>query len=131
MLTNTLLAPVGICLVFVSVTLLNGGSVEEAKTKVKNDMLKTFVTGTLFWPFVSFINFHFIPFDYRPFVGSVAGAIWNVYLSSVANTTTRNSNNTIQLSTGAETTFIAETSEKSMSVLKEIWNFLDHNKKDL
>jgi hypothetical protein len=68
MLSNTLLAPIGISLVFTTVTLLKGQSLSEARTKVKTDMPKTFVAGTCYWPFVSFINFRFVPLDYRPFL---------------------------------------------------------------
>ncbi|CAF4051911.1 unnamed protein product [Adineta steineri] len=136
MLTNTLFAPVGICLVFISVTLLNGRSLQEAKAKIKNDMLKTFVTGTCYWPFISFINFRYIPLDYRPFVGSLAGAIWNIYISFVAhNTTVENSNNTRQISTETKTktktNFLSETIEKIILVLRKILNTSDQNKKDL
>ncbi|CAF4351303.1 unnamed protein product, partial [Adineta steineri] len=88
MSTNILLAPIGISLMFTTITLLKGQSIGEAKIKVKTDMPKTFLAGSCYWPFVSFINFRFVPLDYRPFLGSLAGAIWNIYISSVANNTT-------------------------------------------
>jgi hypothetical protein len=131
MLTNTLLAPIGISLVFTSVTLLKGQSLREAKTKVKTDMPKTFLAGSCYWPFVSFINFRFIPLDYRPFVGSMAGAIWNIYISSVANKKVETSNDTPQPLAGARTILIAETSGTTVPALRETWNILDRNKKDL
>ena len=131
MLTNSLLAPIGISLVFTSVTLLKGQSLREAKTKVKNDMPKTFLAGTCYWPFVSFINFRFIPLDYRPFVGSLAGAIWNIYISSVANKTMESSNDTSLPLTRTTTTLIAETGGTAVPALQYAWNNLDHNKKDL
>jgi hypothetical protein len=131
MLSNTLLAPIGISLVFTTVTLLKGQSLSEARTKVKTDMPKTFVAGTCYWPFVSFINFRFVPLDYRPFLGSLAGAIWNVYISSVANKTGENSYDTQQPSTGIITTLIAETGGTAVPTLHHAWNILDHNKKDL
>lgn len=80
MLTGTLLAPVGISLIFTFITLLKGESFHEAKIKVKNDTPQTFLAGMCYWPFISFMNFRFIPLDYRPFVASLAGAIWNVYI---------------------------------------------------
>jgi protein Mpv17 len=85
MATNTLMAPIGISLVFTSITLLKGQSVSQAQEKVSKDMPRTFLAGSCYWPFVSFINFRFVPLDSRPFVGSVAGTVWNIYISSVAN----------------------------------------------
>ncbi|CAF1156317.1 unnamed protein product [Didymodactylos carnosus] len=85
MLTNSLMAPIGISLAFTSITLMNGKTFEQAEEKVINDMPKTFLAGTCYWPFISFINFRFIPLDYRAFIGSLAAAVWNVYISSVAN----------------------------------------------
>jgi hypothetical protein len=131
MLTNTLLAPIGISLMFTSVTLLKGQSLREARTKVKTDMPKTFLAGSCYWPFVSFINFRFIPLDYRPFVGSLAGAIWNIYISSVANKTAESSNDTLKPLPGTTTTLIAETGGTAVPALREAWESLDHNKKDL
>ena len=34
---------------------------------------------------VSFLNLRFVTLDYRPIVGSLAGAVWNVYISAQAN----------------------------------------------
>lgn len=131
MLTNTLLAPIGISLVFTSVTLLKGQSLHQAKVKVKNDMPRTFVAGTCYWPFVSFINFRFIPLDYRPFIASLAGAVWNIYISSVVNNTTENSNENSQPVTGTITNLIAEAGGSTVPTLRETWNILDHNKNDI
>jgi hypothetical protein len=85
MLINTLMAPVGISLVFTSITLLNGQTLSQAKEKISRDMPSTFLAGSCYWPFVSFFNFRFIALNHRPLVISVAGALWNVYMSSVAN----------------------------------------------
>ncbi|CAF3783696.1 unnamed protein product [Rotaria sp. Silwood1] len=130
MLTNTLLAPIGISLVFTSVSLLKGQSFREARIKVKTDMPQTFLAGTCYWPFISFINFRFIPLDYRPFVGSLAGAIWNIYISSVANKTVESSNDTSRPLTRTTTTVIAEIGGTTVPALREAWDILDHNKKN-
>ncbi|CAF0846171.1 unnamed protein product [Adineta steineri] len=127
MLTNILLAPIGISLMFTTITLLKGQSIGEAKIKVKTDMPKTFLTGSCYWPFVSFINFRFVPLDYRPFLGSLAGAIWNIYISSVANTTA----DIEQPSEITLTNLISETGGTTIPTLEKAWNILDQNKKDL
>ncbi|UJR11231.1 hypothetical protein I4U23_015413 [Adineta vaga] len=115
-LANTLIAPVGISLIFSSITLLKGQTFADAKTKVKNDMPKTYLAGTCYWPFVSFINFRFVPLDYRPFLGSLAGAIWNVYLSSVANQTSESSSNSAE----STSTSINQTNSRIPSELKDL-----------
>jgi hypothetical protein len=69
--------------------------------------------------------------NYRPFVGSLAGAIWNVYISSVANKPTENSNDSQQSVPVKATTLIAETGGTTVPALRETWNILHHNKKDL
>jgi hypothetical protein len=120
MLTNSLLAPIGISLVFTSVTLLKGQSLHDARTKVKNDMPKTFLAGTCYWPFVSFINFRFIPLDYRPFVGSLAGAIWNIYISSMANKKVESSNDFLKPLTETTTIPIAQKDVAAVPALREI-----------
>lgn len=79
------MAPINISLVFTSVALLKGQSLHDAKAKVKRDLPKTYLAGACYWPIVSFFNFRFVPLDYRPFLIGLAGAMWNIYLSSVAN----------------------------------------------
>lgn len=128
-LTNTLLAPLNISLVFTAIILLQGHSLRTAKTKIKNDMPKTFVVGSCYWPFVSFINFRFIPLDYRPIVGSLAGALWNIYVSSAANNPKLNADGTIKATTGTKTTVLAESSGTGVAALQEAYKTLDNKKK--
>ncbi|CAF0778620.1 unnamed protein product [Didymodactylos carnosus] len=131
MLTNSLLAPINISLVFTSIILLQGHSLRVARTKIKNDMPETFLVGSCYWPFVSYINFRFIPLDYRPMIGSVAGAIWNIYMSSAANNPKLNPDGTVQSSAGTGTTLLAETGGTAVPALQEAWKTLNENKKDL
>ena len=129
MLTNTLLAPVNISLVFTAVILLQGHSFSVARRKIKSDMPKTFAIGTCYWPFVSFINFRYIPLDYRPIVGSMAGALWNIYISSAANNPKLNPDGTVQATTGTEGVLLAETSGTAVPALQEAWKTVEKNKK--
>jgi hypothetical protein len=130
-LTNSLLAPINISLVFTAIILLQGHSLRVARTKIKNDMPKTFVVGSCYWPFFSFINFRFIPLDYRPIVGSLAGALWNVYISSAGNNPKLNPDGTIQSTAGTGTTLLAETSGTAVPALQEAWKTVNKNKKDM
>ena len=93
-------------------------------------MPKTFAVGSCYWPFVSFINFRFIPLDYRPIVGSIAGALWNIYISSAGNNPKLNPDGTVKVTTGIETTLLAETSGTGVPALQEAWKTLEKNKKN-
>jgi hypothetical protein len=84
-LANMVMAPLSISLVFTSITLLKGQSFSDAQAKVVRDMPSAFIAGSLYWPFVSLINFRFVSLDYRPLLNSLAGVVWNIYLSNVAN----------------------------------------------
>jgi hypothetical protein len=116
---------------FTSVILLNGHSLREVRRKVKNDLPKTFLAGSCYWPFVSFLNFRFIPLDYRPIVGSIAGALWNVYVSSAANNPKLNPDGTIQSTAGPGATLLAETGGTAVPALQEAYKTVANNKKDL
>jgi hypothetical protein len=80
-------------------------------------MPKTFLVGSCYWPFVSYINFRFIPLNYRPTVGSIAGALWSIYISSAANNPKLNSDGTIQSSVG--TTLLTKTSGTALPAVQQ------------
>jgi hypothetical protein len=83
---NIFFAPMLIALSFSSNVLLQQGrGKEDAIKKVKADVIPTFKMGFFFWPFVSFMNFKFTPLAYRPLVGSLAGILWNIFISNQAN----------------------------------------------
>ena len=48
-------------------------------------MATTYMTGALYWPFVSLATFRFVPTDFRVVANSLAGVLWNIYLSYKAN----------------------------------------------
>lgn len=77
-------SPVVICMVFVAKGLLLG-DLEVSKDLLSNNLLKTWVAGLSFWPFVHTINFRFVPLMYQPLVGTVASLYWNVVLSYYSN----------------------------------------------
>lgn len=125
------MAPIGITLIFTSVILLKGQSLRDAKSKVKADLPRTYLAGACYWPFVSFINFRFISLDYRPFLASVAGAIWNIYISSVANKTQTSPHDSIESVRGVSSILLAETGGTGIPTLQETWTILENEKKDL
>eukprot|EP01027_Heterolobosea_sp_BB2_P005250 GEZU01008049.1.p1 GENE.GEZU01008049.1~~GEZU01008049.1.p1 ORF type:complete len:208 (-),score=45.37 GEZU01008049.1:159-716(-) len=85
MFINTALAPFLISVTFTSVALMKGKSLHEAQEKVKADVMPTFVMGGLYWPFVNFLNFKYVPLVYRPAVGSAAGTLWSIVMSNQVN----------------------------------------------
>jgi hypothetical protein len=46
--------------------------------------LDIYFSGMKLWPAVSLINFTLIPPERRIIFGSIAGVIWNIYLSLMA-----------------------------------------------
>eukprot|EP00516_Mucochytrium_quahogii_P000564 CAMPEP_0203755650 /NCGR_PEP_ID=MMETSP0098-20131031/9059_1 /ASSEMBLY_ACC=CAM_ASM_000208 /TAXON_ID=96639 /ORGANISM=" , Strain NY0313808BC1" /LENGTH=239 /DNA_ID=CAMNT_0050647205 /DNA_START=273 /DNA_END=992 /DNA_ORIENTATION=+ len=79
---------------FAAVTLLvptpTGKPTEEKglgdiKDKIKQDLLPTFLAGSLFWPAVNMVIFRFVPVSNRAIANSLCGTVWNVYLSMCAN----------------------------------------------
>lgn len=130
-LTNSLLSPINISLVFTSIILLQGHSLRVAGRKIRNDMPKTFAVGSCYWPFVSYFNFRFMPVDYRPIVGSLAGAVWNIYMSSAGNNPKLNPDGTIKATGGTGTTMLAETGGSTVPAMQEAWKTMNKNKKIL
>jgi hypothetical protein len=114
---------------FTSVILLSGHTMREVKRKMKNDLPRTFITGSFYWPFISFLNFRFIPLDYRPIASSLAGALWNVYVSSQANNPKLNPDGSLQSPAGAGTTLMAETGGSAVPALQEAVKTINNDKK--
>lgn len=62
-------------------TLLEGGSTEDAINETKQKFLPTWQTAVCVWPFVQTVNFCFIPEKNQvPFV-SVCSFMWTVFLA--------------------------------------------------
>jgi len=85
MAINYLIAPLVVSLTFCTVNLMKGKSLADVKDKIAQDLPSTLIAGGLYWPVVHFFNFRFMPFDYRPFISSFAGAVWNIYISNQTN----------------------------------------------
>ena len=114
---------------FTAIILLQGHSFRVAKRKIKSDMPKTFAIGSCYWPFVSYINFRYIPLTYRPMVGSLAGALWNIYVSSAANNPKLNADGSIQNTAGTASTLVAETSGAAVPAIQEAYKTLNKDQK--
>jgi peroxisomal membrane protein 2 len=51
--------------------------------KVVADLPATLVANWKLWPFANFINFRFVPLDYRIIFTNVVSIFWNIYLSAM------------------------------------------------
>lgn len=57
----------------------------EANELVKKNLLVTLKANWLFWPFVNFLTFLFVPIAYRVLVSNTAAVLWNMFLSNLVN----------------------------------------------
>lgn len=85
MLTDQLLfAPAGLVVFFTAMGLAEGGW-ENVKEKFRDAYTPALIANYKVWPIVQFVNFKFMPLQYRlPFVSSL-GIVWNAYLSWLNN----------------------------------------------
>jgi hypothetical protein len=102
LLDQTVGAAFNIPLYFIILGTLKGQSVDHILTAVKRvssipvppsiallmafkqDSLNIYFSGMKLWPPVSLISFVFVPAEQRVIFGSIAGVIWNIYLSLMA-----------------------------------------------
>jgi protein Mpv17 len=53
--------------------------------QVKNTLPSTLVANWKFWPFVNFLNFRYVPIQYRLLVSNAAALLWGIILSKITN----------------------------------------------
>jgi len=51
----------------------------------KNNLWMTLIANWYCWPVINFVNFLYIPLQYRVLFSNLASVFWNMFLSSVAN----------------------------------------------
>lgn len=91
MLGSCILAAPQMSITFASVVALNGGSFEDMKKKIKQDIPATWIAGNVFWVPINYIQYRFTPLYYRATLGGICGgkqpfgdlhlAFWNIYLA--------------------------------------------------
>ena len=57
----------------------------DVKAKIEQELIPTFVSGAVYWPFVNIIVFQYVPVQRRAIVNSFFGVLWNIYVSAKAN----------------------------------------------
>jgi hypothetical protein len=69
-------------IVFIALTsLFKGNGVGQIVVDVQDNFVEMFMAGWRMWPFVSFANLSFVPWEWRPVVGNTAGLCWGVYVT--------------------------------------------------
>ncbi|CAO3698681.1 hypothetical protein G6F56_007378 [Rhizopus delemar] len=82
---QALFAPSGLVLFFTVMGLSETGHWRGVLEKMKDAYVPALIANYKVWPAVQFINFKFMPLQYRlPFVSSL-GIVWNAYLSWLNN----------------------------------------------
>ncbi|KAI9475651.1 MAG: hypothetical protein EXX96DRAFT_574080 [Benjaminiella poitrasii] len=82
---QTLFAPAGLALFFTVMGLAETGKWEGVQEKFRDAFGPALLANYKIWPAVQFINFKWMPLQYRlPFVSSL-GILWNAYLSWLNN----------------------------------------------
>eukprot|EP01084_Bolivina_argentea_P210986 358969_1 len=73
------------CLFFCANTLLNGGSFNDVKQKLRNDFKSTYITNLYVWPAIHTITFWVIPWQYRILFNNIFTGFWNMFFSYMVN----------------------------------------------
>eukprot|EP00357_Protocruzia_adherens_P030206 CAMPEP_0115039410 /NCGR_PEP_ID=MMETSP0216-20121206/44011_1 /TAXON_ID=223996 /ORGANISM="Protocruzia adherens, Strain Boccale" /LENGTH=165 /DNA_ID=CAMNT_0002420043 /DNA_START=64 /DNA_END=561 /DNA_ORIENTATION=+ len=66
-------------------TMLSGGSINDAVQKTKKDFFRLLISDWIVWPPIQFLNFWFVPNHMQAFVVSSVSVFWAAYLSYVQN----------------------------------------------
>ncbi len=80
-LDQTINAVVSNVSLFVVVGLMEGKNLNEIKTKLRNELWDTLKVGWIVWPVVQFVNFGFVPLEYRIVVANCVNIPWCAYLA--------------------------------------------------
>ena len=79
-------APPLFCVFFAAALLQNGQfTLSNWINKIRQDLVKGWVGGIGFWPFVNYISYAHIPQKWIPLFVNVMGLIFNIYVSIIAN----------------------------------------------
>lgn len=80
-----LVSPICISQFFYSASLLEGKSLAESTKILKSKFLTVYITDWSVWPAAQFLNFFFIPLQYRVLYINVMTMFYNCYLCYVKN----------------------------------------------
>ncbi|KAJ1922011.1 hypothetical protein H4219_000358 [Mycoemilia scoparia] len=78
---QAIFGPLANTVFFTTITLLEGGWIDDIRDKLKRLWWNTYVTGLYVWPTAQAINFTFVPLMYRVPFGSSVSMFWQCYMS--------------------------------------------------
>ncbi|MED6222148.1 hypothetical protein PIB30_061620 [Stylosanthes scabra] len=64
---------------------LQGENGTEIAARLKRDLLPTFLSGVMYWPFCDFITFRFVPVHLQPLVSNSFSYLWTIYMTYMAS----------------------------------------------
>lgn len=71
---------------FIALTaMFKGYNSEQIVSQIQAHIVEFFVAGWRLWPFVSLAKMSFVPLEWRPLVGNMAGLGWGVYLTLMSS----------------------------------------------
>jgi len=82
-------SPLVIAMVFTAKGILQL-DLNASKEMITTNLVKTWIAGMSYWPFVHAINFRFVPLMYQPTFATFASLYWNAVLSYYANNVKKN-----------------------------------------
>ena len=80
-LDQTIFAPYLTVAYLFTINYLEFFSVSDAIENVKKHFLVILIGNYSFWPFVNYLNFRFVPFDYRILGINLCSITWNTFLA--------------------------------------------------
>lgn len=70
---------------FVINTLLMGGTLQQAKDKVRHNLWTALQQSWKIWPFVMFLNYTFVPLHFQVLLNNTVSIFWSAYMSYLTN----------------------------------------------
>lgn len=81
-----LMGPLCIVLFFYSAGWMYSQSIKECTDEIKSKFVTVYLTDWLVWPACQFINFHYLPTNYRVIYVNFVTMLYNIFLSYVKHT---------------------------------------------
>ncbi|XP_024943935.1 protein Mpv17 isoform X2 [Cephus cinctus] len=84
-----LFAPSFIVILLSTISALQGGNMEDIKSRLKNDYIDILKNNYKLWPVVQLVNFALVPLHYQVLVVQSVAVLWNTYISYRTNRDTQ------------------------------------------
>ena len=79
-------APPLFCVFFAAALIQNGQfTIGNWVQKIRQDLVKGWLGGLGFWPFINYISYGYVPQKWIPLFINLMGLVFNIYVSLIAN----------------------------------------------